>query len=132
MSLFEFTVQMPKGYVRATVSERNQCKKVGGLAGRRKWRVLEERQDNEKVIHSKALLLAETPPPAAEAGPSLRDKAAAFIIPEAVPPTDDEDNDFQVTFSFSLWCHDTDSPCGLCRFSEPRPSDHGRGGAGHS
>ncbi len=34
-----------------------------------------------KVIHSKALLLAETPPPAAEAGPSTLDKAAAFIVP---------------------------------------------------
>jgi hypothetical protein len=60
--------------------------------------VLEERQDDEKVIHSKALLLAETPPQAAEAGPSPRDKAAAFIVPEAVLPTyDDKDDDFQVT-----------------------------------
>jgi hypothetical protein len=50
------------------------------------------------MIHSKALL-AETPPPAAEAGPSPRDKAAAFIVPEAVLPTDDnKDDDFQVTF----------------------------------
>ncbi len=51
------------------------------------------------LIHSKALLLAETPPPTAEAGPSQRDKAsafivrdktAAFIVLEAVLPTDDE------------------------------------------
>jgi hypothetical protein len=111
------------------VSERKQCKKVGGLAGRRKRRVLEERQDDEKVIHSKALLLAETPPPAAEPGLSPRDKAAAFIIPEALLSTDDEYDDFQVTFGFSLWCHDTDSSCGLCRISEHRPRDHGRGGA---
>jgi hypothetical protein len=47
------------------------------------------------VIHSKALLLAEMPPPAAEQGPSPRDKAAAFIVPEAVLSTIDEDNDFQ-------------------------------------
>ncbi len=93
---------MPKGYVGAIVSERKQCKKVDGSACRRKRRVLEERQDNEKVIHSKALLFAETPPPAAEAGLSLRDKAVAFIVPEAVLPTDDEDDDFQVIFSFSL------------------------------
>ncbi len=120
---------MPKGYVRATVSERKQCKKIGGLAGRRKRRVLEGRQDDEKVIHSKAVLLAETPqPPAAEAGPSPRDKAAAFIVPEAVLPTDDDDNDdFQVTFCFGLWCNCTDSSCGWYRISEPRTSEHGRG-----
>ncbi len=34
----------------------------------RNRRVLEERQDDETVIHSKALFLAEMPPPAAEAG----------------------------------------------------------------
>ncbi len=94
MSLFKPTVQVPKGYVGATVSERKKCKKVGGLAGRRKRRVLEERQDDGKVIHSKALLLAETPPPAAEPRLSPRDKAQAFIVPEAVLPTDDEDDDF--------------------------------------
>ncbi len=124
------TVQVPKGYVGATVSERKPCKKVGGLAGRRKKRVLEERQDDEKVIQSKALLLAETPPPAAEAGPSLRDKAAAFIVPEAVLQTDDDDDDdFQVTISFGLWCHATESSCGLYRTSEPSTSNHGRGKA---
>ncbi len=130
VSLFKPTVQVPKGYVGATVSERRQCKKVGGLAGRRKSRVLEERQDDEKVIHSKALLSVETPPPAAEAGPSPRDKPAAFIVPEAVFPTDDdEDDDFQVTFSFGLWCQCTDSSCGLYRISEPSASDLGSGEA---
>ncbi len=84
VSLFKPTVEVPKGYVGATVSERKQCKKVDGLAGRRKRLVLKERQDDEKVIHTKALLLAETPPPAAEPGPSPRDKAAALIVPEAV------------------------------------------------
>ncbi len=114
VSLFDPDVQVPKRYVGATVSERKQCKKIGGLAGRRKRRVLEERQDDEKVIHSKAVLLAETPPPpAAEAGPSPRDKADAFVVPEAVLPTDDdEDDNFQVTFCFGLWCHCTDSSCG--------------------
>jgi hypothetical protein len=100
VSLFKSTVQVPKGYVGAMVSERKQCKKVGGLAGRKKSSVLEERQDDEKVIHSKALFFAETQPLAAEAGPSPRDKDAAFIVPEAVLPSDDdEDGDFQVTIS---------------------------------
>ncbi len=110
------------------MSERKQCKKIGCLAGRRKRRVLEERQDDEKVIHSKAVLLAETPPPAAEAGPSPRDKAEAFIVPEAVLPTDDyENDDFQVTFCFGLWCHCTDSSCWWYRISESRTRGHGRG-----
>ena len=129
VSLFVPKVQVPKGYIGATVSERKQCKKIGGLAGRRKMRVLEERKDDEKVIHSRAVLLAETPPPAAEAGPSQRDKA--LIVPEAVLPTDDEDNDeddFQVIFGFGLWCHCTDASRGWYRISEPRPSEHGRGG----
>jgi hypothetical protein len=47
VSLFKPTVQAPKGYVGATVSERKQCKKVGGLAGRRKKCVLEERQEQQ-------------------------------------------------------------------------------------
>ncbi len=111
------------------MSKRKQCKKICSLAGRRKRRVLEERQDDEKVIHSKALLLAEIPPPA---GPSPRDKQLplSFLKAEAVLPTNDEDDDFQVAFCFSLWCHDTDSPCGFCRISEPSPSDHSRGGKG--
>jgi hypothetical protein len=64
VSLFDPKVQVPKGYVGATVSERKQCKKIGGLAGRRKRCFPKERQDDEKVIHSKALLSAETPHPA--------------------------------------------------------------------
>jgi hypothetical protein len=129
VSLFDPKVQVPKGYVGATVSERKQCKKIGVLAGRRKMRVLEERQDDEKVIHSKAVLLAETPLPAAEAGPSQRDKAAAFIVPEARLPTDDdEDDDFEVAFGFGLWCHCTDSVSGWNSLREPQRSDHGRGG----
>ncbi len=67
VSLFEPKVHVPKGYVGATVSEMKNCKKVGGLADRRKRRVLKERQDDEKVIHSQALLLAETLSQAAEA-----------------------------------------------------------------
>jgi hypothetical protein len=31
-----------------------------------------------------------------------------------LPTDDDKDDDFQVTFSFGLWCHCTDSSCGLC------------------
>jgi hypothetical protein len=99
------------------------------LAGRRRRRALEERQDDEKVIHSRAGLLAETPTPAAEAGPSPRGKA--LIVPEALLPTEDEDSDeddFQVTFGYGLWCHCTDASRGWYRSSQPGPSEHGRGG----
>jgi hypothetical protein len=48
VSLFKPTEHVPKGFVGATVSERKQYKKVGGLAGRRKRRVLKERQDDER------------------------------------------------------------------------------------
>jgi hypothetical protein len=129
VSLFDHKVQVPKGYVGATVSERKQCKKIGGLAGRRRRRALEERQDDEKEIHSRAGLLAETPTPAAEAGPSPRGKA--LIVPEALLPTEDEDSDeddFQVTFGYGLWCHCTDASRGWYRSSQPGPSEHGRGG----
>ncbi len=64
-------------------------------------------------------------------GPSQLDKAAVFIVPGAVLPTstDDEDDNFQVAFSFRIWCYDTDSQCGFCRISELCRCDHGRGGA---
>ncbi len=125
--MFDPEVQVPKAYVRSNrfrEETMQENRRFGWQEpARRKRRVLKERHDDEKVIHSKALLfkLAETPPPAAEAAPSPRDKAAAFIVPEAVLPVDDdEDDDFQVTFSFGLWCHCTDSSCGWYRISEPR------------
>jgi hypothetical protein len=87
VSLFDPMVKVPDAYVAATVSARKKCR-MGGLAGRRKYRMLHEAKDNEKVVHSKAQLLAETPARSA-AGASV-----CLVIPDpVVPPTDDEEGD---------------------------------------
>jgi hypothetical protein len=41
------------------VSDRKKCKLIGGTAGRRRMHVIKKRKDDEKEVHSKALLLAE-------------------------------------------------------------------------
>ncbi len=57
-------------------------------------------KDNEKVVHSKALLLAETPHP--RAVPSKRAALTGLVLPEARMPSDDDD-DFEIAISFSVW-----------------------------
>ena len=131
VSLFDPEVHVPKRWITATVSERKKVKSIGGLAGRKKMRVLDEMKDDEKLIHSKASLLAENekaPSPRAE--PSPRAAPARRVLPEAVLPTDDEEesDDFEVSIRFGVWCHDTDCPCGCCRMSLLDRGEHGRGG----
>ena len=126
VSLFDPEVHVPKHWVGATVSERKQCKKIGGLAGRRKMRAIEERNDDEKVVGSKSLLLAET------AAPSRAERAVPqrrIVVPEPrdLPPSDDDD-DFEVAIRFSVWCHDTDYLRGACRSRLRYCNDHGRVG----
>jgi hypothetical protein len=75
VSLFDPKEQVPKMLIEETVSARKKCKSIAGAADRRKRCLIEERQDNKKVIHSKASLLAETSPRAAAAEPSL-------VVPE--------------------------------------------------
>ncbi len=63
--------------------------------------IIKEWKDDEKEVHSKALLLVEIfeSPRAAVAEPSPR-AAEGFIGPEAVlPATDDDDDDFEVAIS---------------------------------
>jgi hypothetical protein len=57
---------------------------MAGAAGKRKMCLVKERQDDEKVIQSKASLLAETSPRAAAAEPSPRAAAAelSLVVPE--------------------------------------------------
>ena len=62
VSLFDPSIEVPSGYVGATVSDRKKCKSVGGLAGRKRIRRIQEKADDEKTIHSKAALLKETAP----------------------------------------------------------------------
>ena len=57
VSLFDPSIEVPSGYVGATVSDRKKCKSIGGLAGRKRWRHTQEKVDHEKTIHSKAAFL---------------------------------------------------------------------------
>ena len=62
-------------------------------------------KDDEKLIHSKASLLAENekaPSPRAE--PPPRAAPARRVLPEAVLPTDDEEesDDFEVSIRFGV------------------------------
>ena len=121
-----------KHWVGATVSERKHCKKIGGLAGRRKMRAIEERNNDEKVVGSKSLLLAETAPaPSPRAAPAERavPTRRSIVVPEPrdLSPSDDDD-DFEVAFRFSVWCHDTDYLRGVCRSRLQHCSDRGRVG----
>ena len=132
VSLFDPEVHVPKHWVGATVSERKQCKKIGGLAGRRKMRAIEERNNDEKVVGSKSLLLAETAPaPSPRAAPAERavPTRRSIVVPEPrdLSPSDDDD-DFEVAFRFSVWCHDTDYLRGVCRSRLQHCSDRGRVG----
>ena len=93
-SLFDPEVRVPEKWVTATVSRRMVQKPIGGTAGRKRRRLLEERACNEKTIDSKVQYLKaketreEEPAPAPPA-------ATDFVIPEAGMPSSSED-DFQV------------------------------------
>ena len=56
-SLFNPEVRVPANMVTATVSKRQVQKPVGGTAGRKKRRLIEERSCNEKTIVSKVKYL---------------------------------------------------------------------------
>jgi hypothetical protein len=56
---FDPKVQVTSGYIGATVSDGKKCKLIGGMAGRRRMCIVNERNDDKKEVHSKALLLAE-------------------------------------------------------------------------
>ena len=114
VSLFDPEVHVPKRMMKTTVSERKKNKFTAGLAGRKKRRVLDELKDDEKQIHYKALLLAETAEPIdmtsprAELSPRTAPTAPKpLIVPAPVMPTDDEgndddDDDFAVAICFRV------------------------------
>jgi hypothetical protein len=81
-SLFTPEVCVPSAWVAATISQRKKSRSLKGTAGRKRFRILEERMDDEKRIDSKVMHLAGT--------------AAAFAMPAPVDPSDSSDDDFQV------------------------------------
>jgi hypothetical protein len=52
--LFKPAVRVPYAWIAATPSLRKRCKKIKGSAGRKRLRLIAERQCDEKVIDSKA------------------------------------------------------------------------------
>ena len=92
-SLFNPEVQVPADMVTATVSKRQVDKPIGGTAGRKKRRLIEERACNETTMASKVKYLKAaageppSPPPPAP--------AREFVLPAQRPPSPSDD-DFEV------------------------------------
>ncbi len=57
VSLFKPEVRMPDSWITPTPSLRKKCKSIKGTAGRRRLRLIEERQCDEKSIDSKVTFL---------------------------------------------------------------------------
>ena len=72
----------------ATASRRKEQKAIGGTAGRKRRRLIEERSCNEKTIKSKVKYLKDKEPKEQAQAPEL-------VVPEAVLPSSFDD-DFQV------------------------------------
>ena len=88
-SLFNPKVRVPENWVTATVSSlaRQVQKPIGGAAGRKRRRVIEERACNEKTISSKVKFLKDAPPEEPPSAP-----AREFVLPEAKPPSPSDDD----------------------------------------
>ena len=89
-SLFDPKVRVPAELVTATVSKRQVHKPIGGTAGRKKRRLIEERACNEKTIVSKVKYLkaaAEEPP-----SPPPSPPAREFVLPPARSPSPSDDD----------------------------------------
>ncbi len=100
VSLFKPEVRVPDSWIAATPSLRKKCKYIKGTAGRRRLRLIEERQCDEKSIDSKvSFLKGSAPPPLPTRGldPS---SAAELRIPSPVLPSttssESDDGDFQI------------------------------------
>jgi hypothetical protein len=63
VSLFKPEVRVPDSWITATPSLRKKCKSIKGTAGRKRLRLIEERQCDEKSIYSKVSFLKGSVPP---------------------------------------------------------------------
>ena len=88
-SLFDPEVRVPEAWVTATVSRRREQKAIGGAAGRKRRRLIEERACNEKTVDSKVQFLKEKEPQ--EQAP-----ATDFVLPEPDVLPSSSNDDFQV------------------------------------
>ena len=80
-SLIHPKVRVPGNWVTATVSSRQVQKPIGGAAGRKRRRLIEERACNEKTISSKVKFLKDAAPEEPPSAP-----APELVMPEAVVP----------------------------------------------
>ncbi len=76
-SLFDPEVRVPADYIAATISERKKCKSVKGNTGRKRLRVLEEQQCNQKKIDSKVGYLEGTTPTKTNPAPETDDASSS-------------------------------------------------------
>ena len=76
-ALFNPKVRVPADQVTLTVSKRQVHKPIGGTAGRKKRRLIEERACNDKAITSKVQYLKAAEEPSPPATPVER------VVPEA-------------------------------------------------
>ncbi len=100
VSLFKPEVRVPDSWIAATPSLRKMCKAIKGTAWRRRLRLIEERQCDEKSIDSKVSFLkgsAPHPLPTRGMDPGT---AAELRIPSPVLPSttssESDDDDFQI------------------------------------
>ena len=93
-ALFNPKVRVPVDQVTVTVSKRQVHKPIGGTAGRKKRRLIQERACNEKTIVSKVQYLQDaTEEPSPTASPPA---PVEWVVPEAKSASPSEDDDFEV------------------------------------
>ena len=92
VALFNPKVRVPADQVTVTVSKRQVHKPIGGTAGRKKRRLIEERACNEKAITSKVKYLKD----ATEEEEPQSPQSPQWVVPEAKSASPSEDDDFEV------------------------------------
>jgi hypothetical protein len=100
VSLFKPEVRVPDSWITATPSLRKKCKSIKGTAGRRRLRLIEERQCDEKCIDSKVTFLNGSAPPLIPTRGLDPVPAAELRIPSPLQPSstssESDDDDFQL------------------------------------
>ena len=79
-SLFDSEVLVPDSWVTTTASVRKVHKAIGGTAGRKRRRLIEQRACDEKTIDSKVRYLKD-------AAPQVPAPAPKLVVPEAMVPS---------------------------------------------
>ena len=100
VSLFKPEVRVPDSWIVVTPSLRKKCKSIKETAGRRRLRLIEERQCDEKSIDSKVTFLKGSAPPLIptcrlDPGSELRVCIPSPLLPFSTTSESDDD-DFQI------------------------------------